>query len=169
MRVKYNADTQIVFQIGDPIVNRTVAKAEYIAEVVAKMYPAAKCSVAPFADAELARLAPGAGLRVQCTTLGPMLHGEDFESLDFVDLLPAGAVAADVLYPATTILKRAAGRGLRIVDGTGMMYYQQFAAMEFRFGVKLPPEAVLEMEEALDLAITMRNLRNKRKAAREGK
>jgi hypothetical protein len=44
-----------------------------------------------------------------------------------------------------------------------MMYHQQFAAMEFRFGVKLPPEMLLEAEEALDIAITLRNIRNKRK------
>jgi shikimate dehydrogenase len=117
-----------------------------------------------FSSETLGDMASGVDLLVQCTTLGPMLHGVDFESLDFVDRLPEHCVAADVLYPATTFLKRAAKKGLRTIDGAGMMYYQQFAAMEFRFGVELPPEMILEAEEALDVAITLRNIRNRRKA-----
>jgi shikimate dehydrogenase len=146
------------------IVNRTLEKAEYIADAMRKLY-SAKASASRFSAETLEKLAPGADLIAQCTTLGPMLHGGDFESLDFVDRLPAHCLAADVLYPVTTFLGRAAARGLKIVDGTGMMYCQQFAAMEFRFGVKLPPEMMLEAEEALDLAIAIRNIRNRRRKA----
>ncbi|MDR1535513.1 MAG: NAD(P)-binding domain-containing protein [Planctomycetota bacterium] len=146
------------------IVNRTLEKAEYIARTMRSLYSVSS-SAKRFSNETLAEVAPNVDLLAQCTTLGPMLRGADFESLDFVDKLPEHCVAADVLYPATTFLTRAAKRGLRVVDGTGMMYHQQFAAMEFRFGVKLPPEMILEAEEALDIAITLRDIRRKRKIA----
>lgn len=149
------------------VANRTEEKAKYIADTMKSMY-SVPTEYGPLNEKYLGEVAPKSTLVVQCTTLGPMLHGGDFESLDFIAKLPAGAVVADVLYPTTTILQKALDRGLQIIDGTGMMYYQQFAAMEFRFGVTLPPEAVLEAEEALDIAITIRSLRNKRKAAKKG-
>jgi len=150
------------------VVNRTVGKAEYIANALQSKY-SIPASFGPLTDEHLSALAPDAGLIVQCTTLGPMLHDADFASLEFVEKLPQHCVVADVLYPTTTILQKAAQRGLQIIDGTGMMYYQQLAAVEFRFGVKLPPDAVKEAEEALSIAITMREIKNKRKVRGTGK
>jgi len=144
------------------IANRTESKAEYIAEKMKAMFQV-PVDIGPLSDEYMSSVAGGIDVVVQCTSLGPMLGHEDFTSLSFVDRLRPGCVVADVLYPTTTLLDKVAALGLDTVDGSGMMYFQQFPAMEFRFGIKLLPEAVLEAEEAVALAVTMRDLRNKRK------
>jgi len=86
-------------------------------------------------------------------------HDTQYESLDFIKKLPADATVADVLYPVTKVLDAAKGRGLKTINGMGMMLHQQFAMMEFRFGVKLPDYALDAAAEALELAIVLRDRR----------
>jgi shikimate dehydrogenase len=113
-------------------------------------------------DEHITSLAPDVDLVVQCTPLGIAGGREDFETLEFVKALPESAMVADVLYPRTKLLDAAKARGLKIVNGMGMMIYQQFAMMEFRFGVTLPDYAAEAAEDALAAAIAMRDLRMRR-------
>lgn len=143
------------------IVNRTVSKAQYIADLIKINYDT-PTQAGPIDQAFLSELAPKMGLVVQCTSLGMQGHAEDFDSFDFLAFLPATCIVADVLYPTTTILEKAKALGLKTINGMGMLLQQQIAMMEFRFGLKLPKESLLEAEEALSFAIVMRELRFKR-------
>lgn len=146
------------------IVNRTVEKAFSIAETLSSLY-AVNTDYGLLDDDSLTDIAPNVDLVVQCTSLGMSAAAGDFDSLEFVGSLPRDCIVADVLYPMTKLLARAKGRGLRTVNGQGMMLEQQLATMEFRFGIKLDRNALVEAEEALEIAIAMRELRARRRAA----
>jgi shikimate dehydrogenase len=146
------------------VVNRTVDKARYVAETIASLYPV-KTAFGPLDDRFLCTIAPEMDLVVQCTSLGMSAASGDFDSLDFMAKLPKSCVVADVLYPLTKLLAKAKGLGLQTVNGQGMMLEQQIATMEFRFGITIDRSALLAAEEALEIAITMRELRARRLAA----
>ncbi len=76
-----------------------------------------------------------AGLLVNCTTLG--MTGQPPLDLDLAGL-PATAVVNDIVYTPleTPLLAAARGRGLRGVDGLGMLLYQAQAGFEGWFGVR---------------------------------
>ena len=90
---------------------------------------------------ELNGLLAGAGLLVNTTSLGmtgspPLTIG--------LKSLPASAVVADVVYAPleTALLAAARERGLRTVDGLGMLLHQAVRGFELWFGVrpKVTPE-----------------------------
>lgn len=141
------------------VVNRTLSKAEYIAEKLKELYPV-EADAAEMTVENLARIAPECQLVVQCTSMGAVGHKDDYKNLDFVDLLPADATLADVLYPTTIFLERGKKRGLRTVNGMGMLAQQQIAMMKFRFGIDLPEDEALEVaENATVIAAAMRDRR----------
>lgn len=144
------------------VLNRTVSKAEYIAEKLTELY-GVEASGMEMTKENLEREAPGCNLVVQCTSMGAVGHKEDYTDLDFIDLLPADATVADVLYPTTSVLDRAKAHGLRVVNGMGMLAYQQIAMMKFRFGIDLPDEAAEVAKEATAIAVGMRDNRMKGK------
>jgi shikimate dehydrogenase len=76
-----------------------------------------------------------ANLLVNSTSLG--MTGQP--ALDLaLDRLPAGAVVADIVYSPldTALLKGARGRGLRTVDGLGMLLHQAVAGFARWFGIR---------------------------------
>jgi shikimate dehydrogenase len=77
----------------------------------------------------------GAGLLVNTTTLG--MAGQPPLEIELTPL-PATAVVADIVYaPLVTPLLEAAGaRGLRTVDGLGMLLHQAVGAFARFFGVR---------------------------------
>jgi shikimate dehydrogenase len=77
----------------------------------------------------------GAGLLVNTTTLG--MAGQPPLAIELAPL-PATAVVADIVYaPLVTPLLAAAGaRGLRTVDGLGMLLHQAVGAFARFFGVR---------------------------------
>ena len=87
----------------------------------------------PFEDANA--LLSDIGLMVNATTLG--MAGQPPLELA-LDRLPAAAVVADIVYSAleTTLLKEARRRGLRAVDGLGMLLYQAVGGFVRWFGVR---------------------------------
>jgi shikimate dehydrogenase len=95
--------------------------------------------------------APGAGLVVNTTSVG--MHGTRHEGLAF-DLLPAGAVVTDIVYVPliTPLLAAARERGLRTVDGLGMLLHQAVPGFEAWFGVRpeVTPELRAEIERTLE-------------------
>lgn len=148
---------------GVTFVNRTLDKAQ---QVAAKLhcFTGVEAHFGSLDSQYLEEIAPEFDLVVQCTSLGMAGHNANFDSLAFVDRLPAHAVVADALYPTTSLLEAAKARGLATVNGVGMMVQQQIAATEFRFGVRLPASILPDAEEALAIAITMRQCRYDRRA-----
>jgi shikimate dehydrogenase len=80
-------------------------------------------------------LMSGAGLMVNTTTLG--MTGQPPLAID-LSALPADAVVADVVYVPllTPLLADAQARGLRTVDGLGMLLHQAVAGFARWFGVR---------------------------------
>lgn len=76
-------------------------------------------------------------LLINTTPLG--MHGvaNDFEDLGFIDLLPSTACVCDLIYapPQTSLLKSAASRGLKTLNGLPMLIWQAFYAFEIFFGI----------------------------------
>ena len=142
------------------IANRTQDKAKYIADTLKSLYKV-ETEFGPLNEAFLGKAAKETSILVQCTSLGAIGHDSQFESLEFIKALPKDAAVADVLYPSTKLLEAAQSQGLKTVNGMGMMLHQQFAMMEFRFGIKMPSSALDVAHEALELAIVLRNRRFK--------
>jgi shikimate dehydrogenase len=80
-------------------------------------------------------LLAGGGLLVNATTLG--MAGQPPLEIDLARLAPA-AVVADIVYAplVTPLLAAARGRGLRTVDGLGMLLHQAVGAFARFFGVR---------------------------------
>lgn len=145
------------------IANRTVEKAQNIADILKKLYPDVQTEVGPLDDAFLSQKAPAADLVVQCTSLG--MHGSgNYSSLQFVEHLPTHAVAADVLYPTTPFLEAAKARGMKTVNGMWMALHQMKEICRFMFDLSMPDEGLLALEEAFWTAVTLRDIRFRREA-----
>ena len=146
------------------IVNRTVEKAQYIADTLKDLY-GVEAVAGPLDDAYMTEVAPSIDLSVQCTSLGMIGKDHDFASLNFIDALPATAAVTDVLYPTTKYLEAAKKRGLPTVTGAKMLMYQQAASLRFRFGddISLPEDWIELAEEYLETGITIRGIRDKRR------
>ena len=87
----------------------------------------------PFVESN--ELLGDAGLLVNTTTLG--MSGQPSLLLD-LDRLPTGATVADIVYSPleTALLAAARRRGLRAVDGLGMLLHQAVGGFERWFGVR---------------------------------
>ncbi len=83
-------------------------------------------------------------LVVNCTNLGMNGVAEQFESLSFLEHLPAEARVFDLIYSPrkTALLARAEQLGLQTANGLGMLIWQGIYALEYFAGRKLD-EAVL--------------------------
>ncbi|MCH7540498.1 MAG: shikimate dehydrogenase [Proteobacteria bacterium] len=110
------------------VVNRTSARAEALAAAIGS-----RCRVLPWS--ERCGALDGAGLLVNATTLG--MTGQPPLDLD-LDRLPMAAVVNDVVYAPleTALLKMAARRGNRTVDGLGMLLHQARPGFKAWFGVE---------------------------------
>ena len=115
------------------IVNRTVEKAQKIARFT---------NAVPDSLDNISRYMKDCDLLVNTTPLGMSGTDCDFRSLDFLGLLPGRAAVCDLIYsPAqTSLLKAASARGLKTMNGLGMLIWQAFYSFEKWFGV-MPSEA----------------------------
>ena len=95
----------------------------------------------------LSRELPGAGLLVNATSLG-WHPGETPIALPSLDLLPAGAVVADLTYRDTDLLLAAQARGLETTDGLPMLVHQGARAFELWTGFPAPVETMLAAARA---------------------
>jgi shikimate dehydrogenase len=80
-------------------------------------------------------LAPQTGLVINTSSIG--MHGTRFDWLDLA-LLPETALVTDIVYAPliTPLLADARARGLRTVDGLGMLLHQAVPGFEAWFGVR---------------------------------
>ncbi|MGR3484322.1 MAG: shikimate dehydrogenase [Paracoccaceae bacterium] len=102
------------------IANRTEARAEALAEVFG-------ATVAPWGER------PSADLLVNTTSLG--MQGQPPLPVD-LSAMPKGALVTDIVYAPldTPLLAAARARGLRTVDGLGMLLHQAVPGFERWFG-----------------------------------
>jgi shikimate dehydrogenase len=91
--------------------------------------------VEPVRWGDLDALMPEAGLLVNTTSLG--MAGQPPLSIDLARL-PADAVVSDLVYVPleTPLLAAARSRGLRTVDGLGMLLYQAVGGFQRWFGMR---------------------------------
>jgi len=122
------------------LVNRTPARAEAIARDLGG--PVEIATAPPLADA---------ALLVNGTSLG--MAGEPALDIDLAPM-PPGAVVADMVYVPleTRLLAAARGRGLRAVDGLGMLLHQARPGFEAWFGVAPRVDEALRAFLLADLA-----------------
>lgn len=114
------------------IANRTRERALAIQQ----QYPAI-ARVTGAAHDDLAAALPAAVLLVNATSVG--LHGDETPiAADVLTYLPQAAVVYDLIYRPTALLRDAQERGLRAVDGLGMLIHQGALAWEAWMGRSAP-------------------------------
>jgi len=125
------------------LLNRTAATAEAVAGQIGDPVRAASWS-------SLAELAPRAGLLVNTTSVG--MHGTAFAELP-LERLPGSALVTDLVYVPlrTPLLAQAQQRGLRTVDGLGMLLHQAVPGFEAWFGVR--PEVTPALRTAVEATL----------------
>jgi shikimate dehydrogenase len=126
------------------ISNRTRGKAESIATEIGR----GRIIVIDWDDRNDAVV--GAGLIVNTTVLG--MAGQHDLTLDLSSAMK-DTVVYDIVYKPleTSLLRQARGRGLRVVDGLGMLVHQGAAAFKIWFGVDVGFDEDLQqqLEQAL--------------------
>lgn len=110
------------------LANRTFAKAQALADAFGS-------AIHPLAWEDRARMLDGCSLLVNTTSLG--MTGAPPLDVDLA-ALPAEAVVSDIVYVPmeTPLLRDARARGLRAVDGLGMLLHQAVPGFERWFGVR---------------------------------
>jgi shikimate dehydrogenase len=122
------------------VVNRTLERAVALREAFG-------AQVNPLRWEELGGLLSGAALLVNTTSLG--MTGKPPLTVNLARL-PPSAVVADVVYAPleTALLAAARARGLRTVDGLGMLLHQAVRGFELWFGVR--PEVTPELRALVE-------------------
>lgn len=127
------------------LANRTMERAE------AMVTQFGSC-VRPLPWTDVGNVLPHAGLLVNTTSLG--MSGQPPLGIH-LDLLPAQAVVADLVYVPleTPLLAAARARGLRVADGLGMLLYQAVRGFELWFGRR--PEVTPELRSLVEADLTV--------------
>jgi len=125
------------------IVNRTVAKAEALAAMIQGLVPQCEITATPLAGPEAAAAVSGAAVVIDSTAVGMYPH-PDVDPVVPAAWLHEGQIVADLTYNPrqTTLLRAAAGRGARTLDGTGMLVHQGALALEYWTGQAAPVEVM---------------------------
>lgn len=109
------------------IVNRTYARAQKLADELGAV--AAEWN-------SLGDLVSDASIITNATAVG--WHDDPIMSPDLIDQIPVDAIVTDLTYANTPLLQHAAGRGIRTLDGSGMLIHQGVRSFELWFGIKPP-------------------------------
>jgi len=132
------------------LLNRDVHRAKTLA---ASLTPRAKAPLAPGGLEDWRKVAGDAALVVNSTSAG-MGSNPPLE----IDLaaLPKSAAVCDIVYNPleTKLLKDAAARGHRTIDGLGMLMHQAVPSFEAFFGVR--PQVTPGLRAALEKALRER-------------
>ncbi|MER9075573.1 shikimate dehydrogenase [Mesorhizobium sp. M0904] len=121
------------------IVNRTLARAQELRDRFG-------AGVSAHGMAATGEFLEDAGLLVNTTALG--MHGNEGLSAD-PGRLPDRAIVTDIVYVPleTPLLATAKARGLRTVDGLGMLLHQAVPGFERWFGIR--PEVTAELRQMI--------------------
>lgn len=119
------------------VCNRNMARAEELCQLMPE-----QLSPCGFTIKKLCKQMEEADLLVNCTSLGMAGTGTEFPDLSFVEALPAGAAVCDAVYVPleTRLLKAARARGLRTMNGLGMLVGQAVLALEHFAGEPIDRE-----------------------------
>lgn len=122
------------------VANRTLEKAHVLRETFG-------VRVKPIEWPEIDAIMPSAGLLVNTTSLG--MKGQPPLEVS-VAALPEGATVTDAVYVPleTGLLAAARGRGLRAVDGLGMLLYQAVRGFAMWFGHQ--PEVTPQLRKYIE-------------------
>ena len=126
------------------LANRTVARARALADQFG-------ASVYPVAWDAVDGLMPRADLLVNTTSLG--MHGQPALELD-IGLLPQHSIVTDLVYVPlqTPLLAAAQARGLKTVDGLGMLLHQAVRGFKLWFGQR--PKVTAELRALVEADLT---------------
>ncbi len=124
------------------LANRTVEKAEALAQDVRNAFPDTEVHCAGLQDRQqLAEFAAHADLAVQATSMG--LHEEDAPPFDLTLLEGQKDLCCfDMIYHSTPFLRAAAQYGLRASGGSGMLLHQGARSLELWTGKPAPVEVM---------------------------
>lgn len=125
------------------VLNRTLANAQALVDEIDGPFEAHGFDA-------FAELAPRTGIVINTSSIG--MHGSRFDWLDLA-LLPGKTLVTDIVYVPleTPLLAEARARGLRTVDGLGMLLHQAVPGFEAWFGVRptVTPELRARVEATL--------------------
>ncbi|MBQ7393005.1 MAG: shikimate dehydrogenase [Lentisphaeria bacterium] len=126
------------------LANRTVEKAELLAQDLRSAYPETEVHCAGLQDTHLlAEFLDGADLAVQATSMG--LHKEDAPPFDLTLLeRRKGLCCFDMIYHSTPFLRAAESAGLPNRGGNGMLLHQGARSLELWTGKTAPVEIMRE-------------------------
>jgi len=120
------------------ICNRTVEKAAALAARAPEVM-----STTGFSLPELSAACAACDVLINCTNLG-MAGSPEFETLDFIDVLPVGAPVCDLIYHPleTALLQRAGTQKHPVMNGLSLLIQQAILALEHFAQVEIPVETV---------------------------
>ncbi|HNQ34700.1 MAG TPA: shikimate dehydrogenase [bacterium] len=125
------------------LVNRTAGRAERLAGELARFHPAGRINVGAFETR--AALLERAGIEVLVNATSVGLKPGDPPLFAAGELPGAGLTVCDLIYHRETdLLKAAAARGLKRVDGLGMLVHQGAISFELWTGRPAPLAAMFE-------------------------
>ena len=127
------------------IANRTLERAESLAQLAKDNGVLAEAISLRKADASVTEAAASANLIVNCTTVG-MSHGPDEHGSHLsAAQIPASAIVNDLVYNPlkTTFLKEAAVAGATTLGGLHMLVYQGVLSFQMWTGRDAPVEVML--------------------------
>jgi shikimate dehydrogenase len=121
------------------VVNRTVERAQELAQRYGKVKEAPTLVPLGFFDSRFRSALKGCDLLINSTSVG--LSRDDPPLFDY-DLLPPGIAVCDLIYepPLTPLLEAARGKGCRILNGLGMLVRQGALSFHLWTGKEPPLE-----------------------------
>ena len=130
------------------LINRTLAKAEDIARIIAENFPSCQAEVISLADnRKIGEAFADSQVLIQSTSLG--LKADDPVPFDPALLEVNRELAVfDTIYKNTPLLQRAAALGMRCAGGRAMLIHQ--GAQSFRIWTGLEPD-IKAMEQGFDI------------------
>ena len=125
------------------IVNRTLQRAEDVAELLRRTTDLREVSAVGLEGPESREAASGADVIVDCTSVG-MYPRHNVEPVVPAAWLRAGQVVTDLTYNPldTVLLKAARAAGAQTVDGAGMLVHQGAISLQYWSGQEPPVETM---------------------------
>ena len=123
------------------VINRSYENAKTLVDKV-KSSLDMKLEVLPFSKENLDKAASECDLIEQCTPQGMFGYKGDWEYLGFIDKAKPETVVLETIVnpPATTLVKKALQRGLKVIFGIDMMVGNKVEAFRFALGIEISPD-----------------------------
>ncbi len=140
------------------IFNRTVSRADALAEQFTRRYPNLKIYVFPFEDAHLAKEIAGASILINTTSVG-MKSAEENRLLVPSPRLHQNLFIYDVIYNPLEppLIRQAKELGLKYVNGLDMLIFQGLESLKIWLDQDLPFEESLIRKSRELLTTTLQN------------